>query len=111
MNDPEELLHALRHAGREYATSKATHDYLEHYRRHVIANLMKDAEARGVKTASAQEREAYSSAVYADHLGAIREAQVAAANASAALREAEMAIEIWRTKCANLRLERKAYNA
>ena len=108
--DPEQLLVALREAGREAAAAKAMHEYLEHYRRHLIARLMQDAEGRGVKSAAAQEREALASATYLDHLEAMKEAHVKAAVAGTRRLEAELAIELWRTKRADERLERRAYS-
>lgn len=107
----ETLLNALREAGTNAAEAKARYDYLEYYRKHLVASLMKDAERNGNKTISAQEREAYASAAYADYLEGLREAQIQSANAGHRRQEAELAIEVWRTKQANLRLERKAYNA
>ena len=111
MDSPEFMLDNLRKKGQRYALAKAQLDFLDYYRKHLIATLMRDAEIRGMKTVAAQEREAYASETYVKHIEAIKEAQIEAANAGHHKHEAELAIEIWRTQRADERVERKGYAA
>lgn len=111
MASPEFLIENLRKKGQRYALAKSQLDFLDYYRKHLISTLMKDAELRGLKTIAAQEREAYASETYLRHIEAIKEAQIEAANAGHHRHEAELEIEIWRTKQADQRMERKGYAA
>ena len=106
----EELLTQARTAANAAGDVKGLSQYLEHYRRHLLASLQKDA-ATQHKTVAAQEREAYSSSAYLNHIKAQQEATVDLAKKAWALKEAEYRIECWRTEQASLRMERKAYGA
>lgn len=104
----ESYLHAVREASASWAKSKGHLVYLEHYRRALIAILMKGSSE---KSAAAQEREALASQEYLDFLEGLSAAVEDEANRHWALKRAEMKVELWRTQQANQRMERKAYNA
>lgn len=106
--DLERYLQAVRDAAEEWAQAKSNLVFLEHYRRALLAKLMKDS---GEKSAAAQERDALASEMYGAHLEALREAVKEEAVMHWTLKRAEMKVELWRTQQATARLERKAYNA
>jgi len=99
-----EVAEMLRDA--EYAVAKTEADV-----KRVIAKAMVEAEMNGNKTAAAQSRYAdESDLVYTTRLAhGVAKGQLAFAKAE--LKARETAFEHWRTKAANLRMERKAYNA
>ena len=107
----EELLERYRQLADRYAPARATRGYLEDYRKSCLSLLMKDAEKAGHKTAAAQEREAYANPAYAKMLEDLREAVFAEEKVRYHLKAVEWEIEIWRTKSANDRAERRAYGA
>lgn len=61
------------HAG-DYAVAEAQLVYMTEYRKTLKAELMKEAELEGHKTAITQEREAYSHPRYKEHLMALKQA-------------------------------------
>ena len=107
----EQLLTRYRDAAKEYAISKAQADYLADFKKHLVATLMKTAEAAGAKSAAAQEREAYASEGYLVHIKGLAEAVQTSVLRQHQLKAVELEIEIWRTKQANERQERRAYSA
>jgi hypothetical protein len=72
---------------------------------------MKKAERDGFTTSAAQEREARASQDYLDLLDGIRAAKELSEALRWELRLAEANVEIWRTKQANIRAERRGYGA
>ena len=108
--NPETLLHAAREAHRKAAETKAQLDHLEHYRRHIIAKLMIEAEKAGARSVAAQEKEALGSEAYLTFLKGLEAARVASALAEWDAKESVYRIELYRTQQANQRQERKAYN-
>jgi hypothetical protein len=108
----EQLLHEYREIVDDYAVARAHRTYLEEYKKSLLAILMKKAESSGQhKTVSAQEREAYSNDEYIDWLDNIKEAVEREERLRYKVKQLEMEIEVWRTKQANDRFERKAYGA
>ena len=107
----ERVLHRYRDAAKEHAIAKAKADYLENFKKHFVSTLMKIAEVQGHKSVAAQEREAYASDAYLTHIKGLSEATQTAALRQHELRALEYEIEVWRTKQANERQERRAYNA
>lgn len=107
----EVLLDEYREVAGSYSESRAVLAYLEEVKKALLATKMKEAQALGVQTAAAQEREALSSKDYSDLLidlkGAVRQKTHDEFN----LRRIEMQIEVWRTNQANERLERRVYAA
>lgn len=107
----EALLHEYRGMVDDHATSRAHRTYLEEYKKSLLAILMKKAEVLGHKTVSAQEREAYSNPEYIEWLDNLKMAVETEERMRYRIRQVEMEIEVWRTKQANDRFERKAYGA
>ncbi len=107
----EALLDEYRGMVDDHATSRAHRTYLEEYKKSLLAILMKKSEEAGHKTVSAQEREAYSHPKYVEWLETLRMAVEEDERMRYRIRQLEMEIEVWRTKQANDRFERKAYGA
>jgi hypothetical protein len=110
--DIEELIERYRQLADRYAPARATRGYLEDYKKSMIAMLMKEAEIKtGIRTTSGQEREAYASAQYMKLLEDLKTAVLEEEKIRYHLRAVEHEIEIFRTKSANERAERRAYGA
>lgn len=110
--DIEELLERYRQLGERYAPARAQRGYLEDYKKAMLALLMKDAErTKGVTTTSGQEREALADPKYHELLDQLKDAVMEEEKVRYHLRAVEAEIEIWRTKQANERAERRAYGA
>ena len=106
----EKLLDSFRDAKKRHAKAHSEAAFLEHYRKVVLARAMKAAHEFGFVTVASQDREAHASDEYLAHIKGLKEANEQARLWEAEAREAELAIEIWRTEQASERLERKAYN-
>lgn len=91
-----------------YAKHKAERIYLDEFRKSKKALLMKDALARGIEAANAQEREAYSHPEYIQLLEALSESIENEEKLKWMLEAARIKTEIWRTESANARMENKA---
>lgn len=111
MTDIEPLLNKYRMLGAPYGQAKARRVYLEEYKKSLLALLMKDAERKGVTSASGQERDSLSRKEYLDHLVALEAAVESEETKRFDIKRIEMEIEVWRTEQANERMERKAYGA
>jgi hypothetical protein len=109
--DIERLMHEYREKIKEYASAKARRTYIEEFRKSKFAILMREADRLGFKTAAAQEREAYSSEEYVEFLDGLQEAVEAEERLRYDLRAIEMEAEVWRTRRADERFEKKAYEA
>jgi len=109
--DIEELLERYRQLADRYAPARANREYLDEYKKSMLALLMKDAERNGFSTAAAQEREARASGGYKELLDGLKEAIHEEEKIRYHLKAVEWEIEIWRTKQANERAERRAYGA
>ena len=107
----ERRMQELRQTAIRWAKANAQREYLDEFKKSKLAILMKQAEVGGFSTAAAQEREARAHPDYLGLLEGLRDACEAAESLRWELRLAEAAIEIWRTKQANNRAERKGYGA
>lgn len=110
MVDVEQLLDTYRSLIDPYAKAKSKRNYLEEYKKSLIAIQMKVAEQNGSKTVSAQERDAYASNEYIEMLESIKNLTEEEESLRYRIRQLEMEIEVWRSQQANERQERKAYN-
>lgn len=109
--DIEELLERYRQLAERYAPARANREYIDEYKKSLLALLMKDAERNGATSAAAQERDARARSEYLTQLEGLRAAVEAEEKIRYHLKAAELEIEIWRTKQANERAERRAYGA
>ncbi len=107
----EMMINKYRLAGPLAASAKAKRVYLEEFKRTLLALLMKDAEIKGCKVVSAQDRDAYADDRYVDHLKGYKVAVEEDELMKFEVKRLELEIEVWRTQQANERLERKAYSA
>jgi len=108
----EELLEQFRETAESYSAHRAALTYLEEFKKSLLAIEMKHAQADlKIITTSGQEREALASDRYLKHLDQLKMATELEAKHKFALRKIEMEIEVWRTKQANDRLEKKTYGA
>jgi hypothetical protein len=88
----------------KFAEAKAQRIYLEEFRKTKKALLMKEALARGIDSAVAQEREAYAHYEYADLLKGLMAAIVKEETLKFMLVAAQMKADIWRSEQASERL-------
>lgn len=110
--DIEEMLELYRQLAERYAPARATRGYLEDYKKSCLAMLMKDAEReKKITTTSGQEREAYAHPTYMKLLEDLRVAVHEEEKLRYHLKSVELQIELYRTKSANERAERRAYGA
>ena len=107
----EKRMQELRTLGADYAKAKAQVEYIDEFKKTKLAMLMQEAEAKGHKTAVAQEREARTHPEYIDLLDSYRAAVEVAEKCRWELKVAEIGVEVWRTQQANERNERKGYGA
>ncbi len=104
----EQLIHKMRSIISEYAKAKAERKYLEEFRKSKKAILM--GELPGA-VGHVREAYAYSHPDYIKVLEGIKEAVETEEDLGWRLKTAEFEIDIWRTRQANSRAERKAYGA
>lgn len=109
--DIEELLERYRQLADRYAPARAQREYIDEYKKTLLALLMKDAERNGFTSGVAQEREARAHEQYVKLLDGLKEAVEAEEKIRYHLKAVELEIEIYRTKSANQRAERRAYGA
>ena len=109
--DIEELLERYRQLADRYAPARANREYIDEYKKTMLSLLMKDAERNGVSSAAAQERDARANVQYADLLDGLKAAVLEEEKIRYHMKAVEWEIEIWRTKQANERAERRAYGA
>jgi hypothetical protein len=100
----ERALHWLVNNATPAAKARANRIYMDEYRKHLKARLMK---ACNEETAAAQEREAYASQEYVDHLKVLREAVMEDERYRWLTVAAEAKIECWRSEQANARAQGK----
>lgn len=111
MTDDRELkLQAIRDKIKDYAKAQAERDYLDEFKKSQLAILMKKYQTE-YPTAAAQEREARADPEYKKLLEGLREAVENAERLRWELKLEEWQLEVWRTKQANQRAERKNYGA
>lgn len=107
----EEMLERFRQLAERYAPAKANREYLEEYKKTLLALLMKDAERTGTSSAAGQDRDARARPEYAKLLEDLKFAIEQEVKIQYHLKAVEIEIEVWRTKSANNRAERRAYGA
>lgn len=108
--DIERYIHAVRECAEEWASAKSQLVYLTHYRQSLLAKLYYQAPP-SEKSVSSREKWAQASDDYAEFLTGLKVAVEQEANTHWKLKRAEMKVELWRTKQATERLERKGYGA
>lgn len=102
--DPQEAVDYMIAKSAEYAQAEANKVYMEEMRKTIKAEMMRIAEAEGdCKTAVMQEREAYASKRYKDHLLALKEAVEKREHLRWMLIAAQARIEVWRSQEASNR--------
>ena len=106
--DPMQAVEYMIAKSGEYAQAKANRIYCEEYRKSLKSLLMKEAMTQGHQAANAQEREAYASQGYIDHLHALKAAVEAEEKLRWMLIAAEARIEVWRSQESSKRAEMKA---
>lgn len=109
--DIEELIERFRQLADRYGPARANREYLDEYKKSMLAMLMKDAERNGFNSGVAQEREARASEAYLKLLDDLKTAVMEEEKIRYHLKAVELEIEIYRTKSANERAERRAYGA
>lgn len=107
----ERRLTELRDTAKAFAKAYAQREYLDEFKKSKLAMLMKQAEVKGHVSAAAQEREARASADYLELLEGLRDATEQAEGLRWQLKIAEIASEVWRTKEASKRAEKRGYGA
>lgn len=101
----------IRKNGPILAKNRAKRKYLEWYRKVKKCQLMKKYMAEGHETAAAQEREARADPEYIEVIKGIKEALELEIKADHEIKAAEIQVDIWRTRSANDRSERRVYGA
>lgn len=107
----ERRLAELRDIAEKFSKAYAQKEYIEEFKKSKLAMLMKDAEIKGFTTSAAQEREARAHPQYLELLAGLKDATEQSESLRWQLKIAEIGAEVWRTKQANVRAERKAYGA
>ena len=106
--DPQAAVDFMIAKSKAYAIAEANKVYMEEYRKTIKAEQMIEAELRDHKTAVMQEREAYASPKYKEHLKALQQAVEVREELRWMLIAAQARIECWRTQEASKRAEGKA---
>lgn len=107
----ERRLTELRETAKQYSAAYAQREYLDEFKKSKLSILMKKAERNGHKTTAAQEREARADDEYLALLDGLKAATERSEALRWELKIAEIGAEVWRTKEANKRAERKGYGA
>lgn len=102
--DPHKAVDFIIANGKKAAKAKANRIYLDEYRKSLKAILMKRSNETSV---NAQEREAYSSQEYIDHLKGILEAVELEEELRWQMIAAQARVEVWRSQEATYRIEGK----
>jgi len=106
--DPQTAVDFLIDNSKEYAQAESNKVYMEEMRKTIKAECMKEAEMIGHKTAAMQEREAYASPRYKEHLQALRQAVEERERLRWLLIAAQERIAVWRSMEASNRHVDKA---
>lgn len=109
MDAIERKTNELRQLAAKYAKAEAQRTYLEEFKKSKLSILMKAFEVEGYASAAAQEREARAHRDYIDLLDGLKSATEDAEKARWELKIAELGAELWRTREASNRAERRAY--
>jgi hypothetical protein len=107
MKAPYKAIEFIIENAPKFAEAKAQRMYLEEFRKTKKALLMKDALARGIDSAVAQEREAYAHIEYADLLRGLMVAIEKEETLKWMLTAAQMKVDIYRTEEATNRFVMK----
>ena len=107
--DPQAAVDFMVANSKDYAVAEANKVYMEELRKTIKAEEMKAAENRSseYKTAAMQEREAYASPRYKQHLEALQEAVRVREEYRWMLIAAQARIEVWRSQEASNRAQDK----
>ena len=104
MKAPYKAIEYIIENAPKFAEAKAQRIYLEEFRKTKKALLMKEALARGIDSAVAQEREAYAHIEYADLLKGLMIAIEKEDTLKWMRTAAQMKADIWRSEQASERL-------
>lgn len=107
----ERFLDKFRAKGTVFAEALARYELLDSMSKVIIASGMKEAEAAGVTSVAAQERDARASGDYQEHLGHLYEARMELEVARTELEAMRMMFSGRQTINANERAEIRAYGA
>lgn len=91
----DKVLEWLSANAKPAAEARAQRLYLEGYSKHLIAKLMRES---GESTAAAQEREAYASMAYLEHLQGLRAAIAADEYFRWQVTNADARVGVWRSE-------------
>ena len=103
--DPQAAVDFMIAKSKAYAQAEGNKTYMEELRKTIKAEQMIEAENMGHKTAAMQEREAYASTKYKDHLRALQQAVEVREELRWMLIAAQARIEVWRSQEASNRAE------
>jgi hypothetical protein len=106
--DPQAAVDFMIAKSKQYAVAEGNEVYMKELRKTIKAEQMIEAENMGHKTAAMQEREAYASSKYREHLKALQAAVEAREELRWMLIAAQARIEVWRSQEASNRAEGKA---
>lgn len=106
--DPQAAVDYMIAKSKAYAQAEGNKIYMEELRKTIKAEQMREAEEMGYKTAAIQEREAYASSKYKEHLRALQHAVEVREELRWMLIAAQARIEVWRSQEASNRAEGKA---
>ena len=104
MKAPYKAIEFILEQAPKFAQAKAQRMYLEEFRKTKKALLMKEALAKGIDSAVAQEREAYAHPEYQELLRGLQVAIEQEETLLWKLRAAQMKSDIWRSEQASERL-------
>lgn len=99
----EKRCNELDELAADYAKAEAERSYLEEFKKSKLAILMKEAETKGFKAISAQEREARASDTYIELLQGLRVATEEAEKTKWFLKNAHMKAGLYQTRQATER--------
>lgn len=105
--DPQAAVDYMIANSKKYAEAEANKVYMEEMRKTIKAEEMRNSEIDGHKTAAMQEREAYASPRYKNHLQALKEAVKEREELRWMLIAAQARIEVWRSQEASNRAQDK----
>ena len=107
----EKKLHEIREIGEKYAKAKGNRVELEYSRHIVKADLMKEAMLRSTdfKSAAAQEREAYASPRYKEHIKSLAYAIEEEEGLEWQKKIIQFKFEMWKTTTIHQIVEKKNY--
>jgi hypothetical protein len=106
--NPQDAVDYMIAKSKAYAIAEGNKVYMEELRKTIKAEQMIEAENMGHKTAVTQEREAYASPKYREHLLALQQAVEVREELRWMLIAAQARIEVWRSQEASNRAEGKA---